>query len=178
MELYLDDRDTEERLRQQLTMYKSLNHDLSKKVQELKIELSENKNQFAICHKLLMEEQQKIKEYKQCLSMINLQCFQFCSNYYNIVNEINEQNPNVSMELPNDQGRLSAEQSLNSIRPRSFTKPPRRYSLPNDAEMLGAITEESMQTSTPFHRNKTNRKFGSNNNLNTLDSTQSSTVSD
>lgn len=147
MEVYLDDNDTVEKLRHQLNIYKSLNHDLSKKVQDMKIQSAQMQKELANVQKQLLEEQQKVKEYKRYLNTINSQCFQFCTQYFNTVNDINEENPDISLNFPKQGATPSA------VQPKQIVKPPRRYSLPNDAEMLGAITEESvnMQTSTPFH---------------------------
>jgi regulator of replication initiation timing len=171
MELYLDDNDSIEKLKEQLKMYKSLNRDLSKKVQELKVELNETKSAFAISQNQLLEKGRLVKEYKNHLKKINSQCFQFCTNYFNTVNEINEQNPDVTLNFPKE-----SNDGTPNKQPKQIVKPPRRHSLPNDAEMLGVIAEESlnhrsgMQTSTPFHQR---RKFGSHMFLKSFDSMSS-----
>lgn len=170
MELYLDDDETVEKLKQQLTMYKSINSGLSKKVQELKIQLKDTTSELTISQKKLIDEQKRTKELKRCLNTINLQCFQFCTTYYHTVNEIQEQNPEIILDFPNQE---ATPNSAAQQQPKQIVKPPRRHSLPNDAEMLGAITEESvnMHTSTPFHHPA--RKLSVNHFMRTFDSMSS-----
>lgn len=165
--MYLEENDTVEKLRAQLNIYKSLNGDLSKKVQELKIELGEARNQLSTCQKQLMEEQQLNKEYKVSFNTLNMQSFNFCQQYYQTINELHEKNLNISLNFPRGANQSSAAATPTEAIPlRNIVRPYRRLSLNNDAVMLGAITEEScshqtLQTSTPFN-NLPGRKFGAN----------------
>lgn len=155
METTLDEQDTIETLKHQLKAYKALNNDLSKKVQELKIQVSGLSKELTDCQTQVLEKDEACKKYKRCLNLINAQCFQFSSAYFNIVQEINEEDPEITLNFPKQGGAAETTQTPRDMPQLKPIKPPRRYSLPNDAEILGAIAEESrtMQTSTPFVNN-------------------------
>lgn len=174
MDLYLNENvDTVECLKKRLDAYKSLNSDLTKKCQDLKLELTATRTELQNAKKQLLEEQRKSTEYKNSLNIINSQCFQFCNSYFTLVNQINEENPDITLNFPRS-GQCSTNATPDlPQQPKKFVKP-RRHSLPNDAEMLGAITEESsMTTSTPFHYNPV-RKLKSNSLIKPFESMSSS----
>lgn len=79
-------------LRQQLTTYKSINADLSKKVQELKVEINLYKLENAQIKKDIIEERTKSAEYQRYFHIINRRCADFVNSYVSSIEEIGKDN--------------------------------------------------------------------------------------
>lgn len=80
----------EEALRSQLSIYKSLNNDLSKKIQKLKIEVNNHAKEINKVQEELIEERNKSAELRRLFMSANSHCISFYKSYFDIIQQVNE----------------------------------------------------------------------------------------
>lgn len=89
-----------ETLRQQLNTYKMINADLSKKIQQLKIELSAIMHENSEVKRQMLEERAKAAEYRQFFTIMNNHCLTFINTYVNSMQQINEKDDSLINNIP------------------------------------------------------------------------------
>jgi len=89
-----------ETLRQQLNTYKMINADLSKKIQQLKVELSAIMHENSEVKRQMLEERAKAAEYRQFFTTMNNHCITFINTYVNSMQQINEKDDSLINNIP------------------------------------------------------------------------------
>lgn len=97
----------ESAIRKQLSIYQSLNTDLSKKIQKLKIEANLQANEINKIKLELIDERKKSAELRQLFFSANSHCVDFFKAYFDTIQQMNEF-ADVSFELP-DQNTSQSE---------------------------------------------------------------------
>lgn len=92
----------EETLRNQLVIYKALNNDLSKKIQQLKIEVNYHVKELNKVQLELIEEKKKSSELRRLFYIANNRCLTFFNDYFDSIQQINEIH-DESFEVPGEQ---------------------------------------------------------------------------
>ena len=80
----------EESLRNQLAIYKQLNNDLSKKIQQLKIEVNYHAKEVNKAQLELIEEKKKSSELRRLFYLANNRWMAFFTDYFDSIQQINE----------------------------------------------------------------------------------------
>jgi GTP1/Obg family GTP-binding protein len=93
-------------LRNQLSVYQKINGDLSKKIQELKIELNvtqkellKTQNELLTSREMLIQEQRKFEELKRFYTSTNGLCIDFFKKYHDNLEKLNNSELDLSLNL-------------------------------------------------------------------------------
>jgi hypothetical protein len=89
--------DSENAIINNLNMYKSLNADLSKRMQEIKVTLTATTNELTNVRKELLEEKTKISRMRLHLGLLTTQSVNFISNFLTSMDRMFEENIEVSL---------------------------------------------------------------------------------
>ena len=95
-------------LKQQLTTYKAINVDLSKKVNDLKTQVNVAEKEIVYLKKELFEEKEKSSGIRRLLSSINSNCVQFMNSYISQMQNA-AQSLDLNLSIPRAQQQQQEE---------------------------------------------------------------------
>lgn len=104
-------------LRKQLSIYQSINSDLSKKIQQLKIELNSSVKELNNTRNELIEEKRKFSELRRLFFTANSHCVSYFNSYFSTIQLVNEIGEDLNFTLPvqdrNDSQSVEGKKILN-----------------------------------------------------------------